>query len=307
LSPLSLNEATLHLDLDGLDNVILEFDNAETGDEDTALPATFTGSVNGDGVSFSVDGESWFRLLSFTEGSSLAEFQTTQIDLSAAAATAGVTLGSNTQIKFQQFDNFNAPSDGIFIDNVTVTADVPNVDPDQTAPTVESIVINDGNVQRSMVNTVTINFSEAVNVAAADLILENTSFGSIVTPIVSTQLVGGKTIATLAFSGAGIIAGSLADGNYRLTILDTITDSAGNALDGNGDGSPGGNAVDNFFRLFGDFNGNRTVDPQDSFFFRQKLNQATDDAIFDFNGNGIIDPQDSFFLRRNLNRRLDFD
>jgi hypothetical protein len=53
----------------------------------------------------------------------------------------------------------------------------------------------------------------------------------------------------LGFSGTGIIGGSLADGNYSLTVLDTTTDAAGNVLEGDSNGTAGGNATDDFFRL----------------------------------------------------------
>ncbi len=43
-----------------------------------------------------------------------------------------------------------------------------------------------------------------------------------------------------------ILSGTLADGTYRLTILDTIQSATGNALDGNRDGQPGGSFVHNF-------------------------------------------------------------
>ena len=121
---------------------------------------------------------------------------------------------------------------------------------DVVAPTVESIVINNGDDQRSMVNTITISFSEVVNVSAADFLLQNTDTGTNVTPTVSTQLINGKTVATLTFSGIGTTEGSLDDGNYSLTVFDTITDAAGNQLDGDGNGSAGGNATDDFFRLY---------------------------------------------------------
>ena len=293
-SPQSLNEAILHLDLDGFENVVLQFDNAETGDEDTALPTVFTGSVNGDGVSFSVDGVTWFTLLSFTGGDSSGTFQTQQFDLSAAALAAGVTLGSDTQIKFQQFDNFSEPSDGISIDSLTVTADVI----DLVAPSVEMIVINNGDEQRSMVNQITVNFSEVVNVSAADFILENTDNGTTITPDVSTQVIDGKTSATLTFSGTGVIGGSLADGNYSLTVLDSITDTAGNVLDGDGDGSAGGNATDEFFRFYGDVNGDRTVNILDFFQFRNAFGDPdTLDERFDFNGDGVVNILDFFQFR----------
>ena len=60
--------------------------------------------------------------------------------------------------------------------------------------------------------------------------------------------------------------GSLADGRYTLTVLaDRIHDATGQALDGDGDGSPGGDYVDHLFRLFGDADGDGDVDNKDYF------------------------------------------
>ncbi len=166
---------------------------------------------------------------------------------------------------------------------------------DVVAPSVESIVVNNGDEQRSMVNVSTVSFSEIVNVSAADFVLQNSDTGTNVTPTVSTQVVDGKTVATLTFSGTGTTAGSLDDGNYSLTVLDTITDTAGNVLDGDGDGTAGGNATDDFFRLFGDVNGDRTVNVIDFFQFRNAFGGSGNfNAAFDSNGDGVINILDFF-------------
>ena len=170
-------------------------------------------------------------------------------------------------------------------------------DVDIAIPTVESIVINDGDAQRSMVDAIAVNFSEEVNVSASDFILQNTDTGVNVTPDVSTQVIDGKTVATLAFSGDGIFGGSLADGNYRLTVLDSITDSSGKVLDGDRNGEVGGNATDEFFRLFGDINGDRTVNIIDFFHFRNAFGNGESDERFDFNGDGVINILDFFQFR----------
>ena len=168
---------------------------------------------------------------------------------------------------------------------------------DLAAPTVESIVINNGDAQRSMVNVITISFSEIVNVSAADFLLQNTDTETNIAPTVSTQVIDGKTVATLTFSGTGTTAGSLDDGNYSLTILDSITDAVGNRLDGDGDGSAGGNATDDFFRLYGDINGDRTVNIIDFFQFRNAFGNSELDERFDVNGDGVINILDFFQFR----------
>jgi hypothetical protein len=158
-------------------------------------------------------------------------------------------------------------------------------------------VINDGDDQRSMVNAITVSFSEVVNVSAADFLLENTDTGTSITPDIATQVINGRTVATLTFSGDDFIGGSLADGNYSLTVLDTITDASGNVLDGDGDGSTGGNATDDFFRLYGDVNGDRTVNIIDFFQFRNAFGNDELDQRFDFNGDGSVNILDFFQFR----------
>lgn len=174
---------------------------------------------------------------------------------------------------------------------------------DQTGPQVESVVINDGSAQRSMVRSLTVTFSEVVNgVDANSFVLMNTTTNTQVIPMVTTEDINGKTVATLTFSGIGIIGGSLADGNYVLTTLaNGLTDAVGNQLDGNGDGTGGDDATDEFFRLFGDSNGDRRVNIVDLFAFRDAFidsmffNRHND--TFDFDGNGRVNIIDLFRFR----------
>src|SRR5262249_14021372 len=120
---------------------------------------------------------------------------------------------------------------------------------------VESVVINDGSAQRSMVNRITVTFDGAavLDPGAIELRRED---GTLVDAQVSISLIGSKTVAVLTFAGAEFVGGSLADGNYTLTVLaDRVHDRWGRELDGDGDGISGGNLVDAFFRLFGDSDG----------------------------------------------------
>ncbi|MEL6106892.1 MAG: G8 domain-containing protein [Planctomycetota bacterium] len=169
---------------------------------------------------------------------------------------------------------------------------------DATAPRLESVMVNGGDAQRSMVSSVTVTFSEAVSGVGADsFILTNTTTNTRVIPDVTTALVDGKTVATLTFSGSGVVGGSLADGNYTLTTLSSLTDAAGNRLDGDQNGTGGDDATAEFFRLFGDVNGDRMVNIVDFFRFRNAFRGGYDSA-FDFNGDGDINIVDFFQFRR---------
>ena len=114
-SEYALNEAILHLDLAGASNVVLTFDHADYGDEETSIPASFTGHVNGDGVSFSEDGQTWYRLISLVNS-----FTAQSYDLDAAVQSAGIEYVTSFRIKFQQYDNWFYSSDGRAFDNIKV-------------------------------------------------------------------------------------------------------------------------------------------------------------------------------------------
>jgi hypothetical protein len=163
--------------------------------------------------------------------------------------------------------------------------------------TVASVLINDGSAQRSMIDSITITFSGAAILDPGAIELRRQD-GSLVDARVSISLVDGKTVAVLTFVGPEFIGGSLADGQYTLTVLaDRVHDRWGRELDGDGDGSAGGDLVDSFFRLFGDSNGDGGVDRQDRDAFRSAFKTNAGDAgylwYFDFNGDGNVDGRDN--------------
>ena len=111
--------------------------------------------------------------------------------------------------------------------------------------------------------------------------------------------------------------GSLEDGNYQLTINgDQILTAGGTALDVDGDGDAGGvyafgdTAIDNFFRLFGDVDGDRLVAVRDLLEFRKTFRDRVGDpgfdSRFDFEGDGAISTRDLLRFRQNYLDRLEF-
>ncbi len=105
----------------------MRFFHAEWGDETHALPASFSGSSNGDGVAISADGTNWFTILTNTDpqpGVWVDEI----IDLAAAATSAGIALGPDFKIKFQQYDNWIYSSDGRAYDQISIVT--PQASPD---------------------------------------------------------------------------------------------------------------------------------------------------------------------------------
>ena len=131
---------------------------------------------------------------------------------------------------------------------------------------VEEVVVNDGDPQRSMITEVNVRFNSIVAIGASAFAIINRDSGTSIATSFTTSEVGGKTVATIRFlDGASVesrpIGNSLADGNYQLTIDAAQVSINGMLLDGDGDGTAGGNHVygdadvDNFYRLYGDVDG----------------------------------------------------
>jgi hypothetical protein len=164
-------------------------------------------------------------------------------------------------------------------------------------PRVESVVLNDGSYQRSMVNRITIIFDGAAVLDPGAIELRQQD-GSLVDAQISISLVNGQTVVALTFVAPEFVGGSLADGTYTLTVrADHVHDRLGRELDGDGDGTAGGDHVDAFHRLFGDADGDSDVDGLDRDRLRTAFGSIASDAgylwYFDFDADGDMDGLDN--------------
>jgi 1,4-alpha-glucan branching enzyme len=100
---------TLTLNASSYGKLSLSYQIRNVGDE----------ADSADGVYISNNGTSWTKVDTFPAIS--GSFSTRTVDLSAAAATAGFTPGATFQIRWQQYDNSPLASDGVAIDDVSVT------------------------------------------------------------------------------------------------------------------------------------------------------------------------------------------
>jgi hypothetical protein len=162
---------------------------------------------------------------------------------------------------------------------------------------VESVVVNDGAAQRSMIKSVTVTFDAVVTLDSGAFELSRAD-DTLVDLSIATSTVDGRTQAVLTFAGADVIDGSLAEGSYTLTIHgDLIHDTYGRSLDADADGVAGGDRTDAFFRLYGDSDGDGDVDGLDRDLFRSAFHTSAGDAAylwyFDFNGDGVVDGHDN--------------
>jgi hypothetical protein len=161
---------------------------------------------------------------------------------------------------------------------------------------VESVVLNDGSAQRSMVNRVTVTFAGTAVLDPGAIELRRQD-GSLVGADLAASVVGGKTVAVLTFAGPGFVGGSLADGTYILTVrADRVHDRWGRELDGDGDGAAGGDRADGFSRLFGDADGDGDVGQADlgTFLLSFRTRQGESGYLwyFDAAADGDVDGLD---------------
>lgn len=191
--------------------------------------------------------------------------------------------------------------------------------------TVNQVIIGDDpdSLQRSRVSQIKVMFDGAVEIDDdAFEVRKRGPEGGIVASTFVTQLDdAGNTIATLAFVDSFTRGSfnSLVDGNYQLTIDSAKVRLVGTQLllDGNQDGVSGGSylfgtsAVDRFFALYGDSDGDRDVDGQDlqrfAGTFRKRTGQSGFVPSLDHDGDGDVDGQDLQQFALRFRSRLGFE
>ncbi|MGD0461713.1 MAG: hypothetical protein ABSB74_04415 [Tepidisphaeraceae bacterium] len=159
-----------------------------------------------------------------------------------------------------------------------------------TAPIVSAFQVNDGNVQRAMVDSLTVTFNEAVTLSAGAITLNLLSqTGGSPTPITNFNLNSpdGGTTWVLTFTDPSYIGGSLPDGAYELIV------SAGGVTSGQGL-NMSANQNFTFWRLYGDFQGLGTVNGGDFTSLVTELGTQTNssDWYLDYEGQGTVSGSD---------------
>ncbi len=121
--PYNLNEAIWTVDLSGIPDPTLSFSHAEWSDEYDTFDGDFTDHYDADCVAISDDGVHWHPVWNAANQND-GVWQQYTIDLEAEAAEAGITLGTNFQIKFQQYDNYALTTDGRGYDQIEIATPV---------------------------------------------------------------------------------------------------------------------------------------------------------------------------------------
>ncbi|MBI9018525.1 MAG: right-handed parallel beta-helix repeat-containing protein [Phycisphaerae bacterium] len=173
-----------------------------------------------------------------------------------------------------------------------------------TGPKVEETIINDGDIQRSEIFTISARFNENVTITSDTLTLYNTTINAGVD--LSGLTVDEFSYNALTFTATWDLSGTeLPDGNYLAT-LDAwgITNGLGNPLDGNSDGTEGDDHAFVLHRMLADANGDRKVDRTDSDIWKTNYdpfgNNANTPGNGDWNLDGKINSADLFIWQRNF-------
>ncbi len=177
------------------------------------------------------------------------------------------------------------------------------------APRVADVDVNAGQAdlsQRSRVTSIAVTFDAVVTFAGAvadAFTLSRVGGGAVGGFTATSEVVSGVTVVTLSgFTGAETRFGSLADGFFTLTVLSNQVSAGGQPLDGDGDGTPGGDFVqtgtlaNGLFSLYGDVNGDGVVNAFDFSQFRNAFGTSTGDPAYrdylDFDGSGTVNAFD---------------
>ncbi|MBX7105932.1 MAG: hypothetical protein K1X57_17750 [Gemmataceae bacterium] len=167
-----------------------------------------------------------------------------------------------------------------------------------------TLTINEGLPQRSAIHSFTLTFNTLVNIGAGGVTLTGPAGSTTLTPDYSASTLP-QTTVKYTLSGAGVTAGGLIDGQYTITLNSALVVNYDNdGYDGDGNGLPGPNGQFLFHRLYGDYDGNRRVEPNDFLYFRiaflSTFGSANWNYAFDSDGNGIIDASDLLQFRLNF-------
>lgn len=274
-----------------------DFDWANTGDLN--LP---TGAVVVDAVGFAVPASGG----KVYGGAELVQSYTPQAmsrylgNTNATSDTAwfrGRVSGSSDSLSYSSTDNTGLPVVG-----ATLTPGGANTSDTAPLTIVASVTIDAGTAQRSMVRSLTVTFSNPVEYMGANTFRLTDQLDNPIAGVVLHVTGVGTNTLTITFSGSPIIGGSLADGKYRLEIDGDNLYAAGRMVDGKGDMTPGSNGTTDFHRIYGDGNGDGSVNSTDFAIFRSFFGVAG--PAFDYDNNGVVNSDDFAEFRKRFGLTL---
>lgn len=250
-----------------------------------------------------------------------AKNETVQADHSAIGSLTGITtyidsgnnLAPGTDLKLGGFGNNGGPTNTVALQSTSPainagsnagkldtdqrgvgyyraigkTADIGAYEYQNLPAVVTSVIVNDGSPQRSIVKSLTVTFDRPLSLTSSAFKLLRSDNAE----VTLSGTMNGKSI-TLMFTNGPLENGSLADGKYTLTAFAALI---GN-FDGNGDTIAGDDFTFQTHRLFGDADGNATVNSDDFAAFRSSFGIAG--PTFDFNNDGVVNSDDFAEFRK---------
>jgi hypothetical protein len=172
------------------------------------------------------------------------------------------------------------------------------------APTVTNFQVNDGNPQRSMVQSLTLTFNERVTLYYGAISLtQRDPNGGAATPETYTlsNPSGDGMTYLLTFTDPSYAGGSLPDGVYDLTVNASLVRN-------NQGGTPAADQTFSFYRLYGDFLGTGIVNFQSLVTVVQDLGIDSSNPNYlnyvDINSDGVINFQELVGVIQNLGKSL---
>jgi hypothetical protein len=231
----SRNELTLRINLLGKENVVLSFWAREFNDEAHGPPASpFTTGADFDGVAVSADGLTWHEVHGLRNLS--GSYTQRTIDLDAAIAAHDLSYTGAFLIRFNQYDNLPIPTDGIALDDITITGTQVN-----QPPTISAIG-NQTTAESTPIGPLDFTVDDAETPADA-LTVTATSSNTGLLPNANLLLGGSGAARTILLTP---LSGSTGDTTITITVTDANGAAAGTSFllsvtpppDTDGDGMP---------------------------------------------------------------------
>jgi hypothetical protein len=176
-------------------------------------------------------------------------------------------------------------------------------------PVVTAVSFDDGSAQRSMIRSLTVTFAQPVFFDADPFILTGRDgAGATVMMSLPENLNRDGRTFVVTFFGTGVVAGSLPDGVYDLTVIASRVHAGLRPEPKPSGPTMVGDYRTTFHRLFGDINGSKNVNAADFNAFRgafgKSAGQAGYDAGFDFDDSGTVNAADYNAFRSRFGRNL---
>ena len=227
---------------------------------------------------------------------------------------ASATLTSETFMRFRFGDQGGLSFDG-FAGDGEVEDYLVEID---ELPSVDEVVINGGDTQRSNTTQVEVKFDREVTAPDSAFTIKQRESGLDVGNLqISNSLVGGKTVTLITFgtdpqveTRNGGLSNSLVDGNYELLVDASLIQAVSDSQNMPYDYEFGTDAADRFFRFFSDMDGDRDADGDDltgfALTYRLGSGDPAFDDTFDANDDGDVDGDDLTEFAQRFRNSLPF-